>query len=827
MSNDFSTYDFSNNKYDNYNIRLRWDTEGNKFWFVLDDVLSVLYTNPNEFWAKLKQKIPPSEWNESDFYTVWKSDQEDIQIADLQQLERILEHIPRKRVKKAELWNWLNYPMPNSIEKATQLALQDGIITKTERNDIIQKAGKVGISAEYTNRYINHSINLNNKYKETEDLMSGLIPLMGLILLFCTAYICFCLIKYGIDKHLTFLLIVALYMLSPIIYNFISTLFKPSDIFKGLKTTKELEARAPKNEDSNNQKDHRAIPQAIINEVSEAVDNLTFTFDQKAAIIQKAVQQGIKKRVIENNINNTIKKRYLKYPINDLKQCPHCHERIPDNSNQCLYCGEHLVWQKIKQLTNMALSDRVLTDLERKTIVKNALQGGIKPNEINEYLFNALNERLKTYTKVDLRDCPYCGAQIPLVSDECLYCGKPLEHIEGGTNIAFNISGKEADIIRSENLRIEEERHGIKECPDCGAPFPLISNICPSCGHVLHERYENKLNIKNLLNNIMRSINRINDAPKPKVYQIIGYWLFYILLLISIFTFVAAIAFNSEAGKALALTEIIASLIVMFMDPKGTRSPAQIADGEYYKARYAYEMYARQVETLYGDDPEARPLLKKFEAAIKRLKRERYKNRIRVTNIIGVIALTILGIITYSYVQDFDQTPKSKPKNQFTWTIPQNADSILSIAKTLKPYPENSGVETRLEEWLEEYLYAPKDALLTFVLDSDNESYHWKINRVELISTGKRDTANEYASYPISISLLDKDFHPIGTLSESTASNNHSGIMLQGNNKCFADFWSKHSSKSDTIIKIITGKATYYSINTTKPKPPRKRHYGR
>lgn len=830
MSNDFSTYNFKGK-----NIRIKRDKDTNTNWFVIVDVLSVVISNKvDAFWEKIKIQALSDEDNPATLFHTIDTDQGTIDIANLQQMWKILEYIPNRKAKKMDLWNWLNYPLPQDIIKLINLAISDGIITDTERNNIINKAEEAGIDTDDLNQYLDDRLNEYKAYQETlatkqendstppqnnieriddnKRILSGcLYPILAISLYFTIFII-------GTICHGNKAFELAFFIVALIGSCIIGAITEPADSEKNLNNISDA-----------SKKEHQdPIPILIREKLASVIAENKMTFKNKIDLMQSLTNNlQTNKDILENHIHRELKRHYRKFKPTDLQRCPHCQEFISYEAQECPFCGNTLIWQKVKGLTMLALSDRVLTDLERKTIVKNALQGGIKPNEINEYIYNALQERQKSYTKVDLRDCPYCGAQIPLVSDECLYCGKPLEHIEGSTNIAFNISGKEADIIRSENLRIEEERHGIKECPDCGAPFPLISNICPSCGHVLHERYENKLNIKNLLDNIMRSINRINDAPKPKVYQIIGYWLFYILLLISIFTFVAAIAFNSEAGKALALTEIIASLIVMFMDPKGTRSPAQIADGEYYKARYAYEMYARQVETLYGDDPEARPLLKKFEAAIKRLKRERYKKRIRVTNIIGVIALTILGIIIYSYVQDFDQTPKSKPKNQFTWTIPQNADSILSIAKTLKPYPENSGVETRLEEWLEEYLYAPKDALLTFVLDSDNESYHWKINRVELISTGKRDTANEYASYPISISLLDKDFHPIGTLSESTTSNNHSSIMLQGNNKCFADFWSKHSSKSDTIIKIITGKATYYSINTTKPKPPRKRHYGR
>ncbi|MBQ5576157.1 MAG: zinc ribbon domain-containing protein, partial [Bacteroidales bacterium] len=81
----------------------------------------------------------------------------------------------------------------------------------------------------------------------------------------------------------------------------------------------------------------------------------------------------------------------------------------------------------IIDLTTLALKDRVLTFVERKVIIDAAMKEGVSADEINFYLDNALNERLRSYSKEDLKRCPNCGAQIPLVSDECPYCGQSLE----------------------------------------------------------------------------------------------------------------------------------------------------------------------------------------------------------------------------------------------------------------------------------------------------------------------------------------------------------------------------------------------------------------
>ena len=82
------------------------------------------------------------------------------------------------------------------------------------------------------------------------------------------------------------------------------------------------------------------------------------------------------------------------------------------------------ITSQIKELVTLALSDRVLTYVERKTIVNAAIKEGISETEINQYLDDALNQRLKFYTKEELRSCPHCGAQVNInQTAECPYWG--------------------------------------------------------------------------------------------------------------------------------------------------------------------------------------------------------------------------------------------------------------------------------------------------------------------------------------------------------------------------------------------------------------------
>ncbi|MBR6177371.1 MAG: zinc ribbon domain-containing protein [Bacteroidales bacterium] len=832
MSNDFSTYDFKGK-----NIRIKRDKDTNTNWFVIVDVLSVVISNKvDAFWEKIKIQALSDEDNPATLFHTIDTDQGTIDIANLQQMWKILEYIPNRKAKKMDLWNWLNYPLPQDIIKLINLAISDGIITDTERNNIINKAEEAGIDTDDLNQYLDDRLNEYKAYQETlatkqendstppqnnieriddnKRILSGcLYPILAISLYFTIFII-------GTICHGNKAFELAFFIVALIGSCIIGAITEPADSEKNLNNISDA-----------SKKEHQdPIPILIREKLASVIAENKMTFKNKIDLMQSLTNNlQTNKDILENHIHRELKRHYRKFKPTDLQRCPHCQEFISYEAQECPFCGNTLIWQKVKGLTMLALSDRVLTDVERKTIVKTAIAGGIKPNEINEYLFNALNERLKTYTKVDLRDCPYCGAQIPLVSDECLYCGKPLEHFEGSNTKAFKITGPEADIILSENTRVEEERHNIKECPDCGAPFPLISNICPSCGHVLHERYENKLNIKNLLDNIMRSINRVNDAPKPKVHQILVHWFYYIMLIVSIFTFIMALIFDSQVGKVMAMTGFVASILSLIFAPKTIRdehTSANKADGEYYKARYAYEMYARQVETLYGDDPEAKPLLRKFATAIKRLKQERYENRRRVSLIIGMIGIVLLGIITFFSAQKETVKPTPPPKTK-VWNIPENYTTILNLKKTIKPFPPQSGVEPRLEK----YLKAPNDVELTFVLsNNDSPTYHWKINKIDLISTGEKDTGN-ISDYSLRIHLLDSNFVRIGTLSESIVSelnySNYKTIMNNGKGHYEADFWSEHGTNSQTIIDTVMTKAKYYTIFSNQPKPNKKKRNGR
>ncbi|MBO7440732.1 MAG: hypothetical protein J6U21_13745 [Bacteroidales bacterium] len=202
--------------------------------------------------------------------------------------------------------------------------------------------------------------------------------------------------------------------------------------------------------------------------------------------------------------------------------------------------------------------------------------------------------------------------------------------------------------IRDENLRIAEERRNIKQCPDCGAPYPLVSNICPHCGHVLHEQQGAEYNIRTLIDNINASIEKLKSVPQPTflralVYRVDIVLLYFIVAAILVCThneYVHSLFNNDvyhyhviseQTSYLLIILKVVLFIIVIcglyaWKKNKDKISPLQQADDEFYKARHSNEKYLRQVATIYGDNPEAKELLNKFAAEIEAIqKKTRHK----------------------------------------------------------------------------------------------------------------------------------------------------------------------------------------------------------
>jgi hypothetical protein len=462
----------------------------------------------------------------------------------------------------------------------------------------------------------------------------------------------------------------------------------------------------------------------------------------------------------------------------------------------------------IAQLTALALKDRVLTSVEKKIIIDEAVKEGISEAEVTAYINNALKVRLQHYAKEDLKCCPNCGSQIPLISDDCLFCGIHLVKSTGVSQV--NAGGSAASVINKENVNTEKERMSLKNCPNCGAPFPLISNVCGHCGHVLHQQADSEFNIGKLLGKISQSIERLRNAPNPTFFQVVVFRLDFIM-----FYFAAAflmLTFFGGTGYLCLSVSFLAVAFVLLLKKKDVNSPVQLSDEEFYNALYAQEMYLRQTDTIYGDNNEARQLINDLSSEIEKIKKQRTKNRNTITVLFSVLMLVpiVLYIIAPSTKQVYEND-----RRDFS-AVYQTAE----FSKTLKPLPGYS-----VHDNYQKYLKAQDETsiLIDPVLfyprvseHTDELKYCLRIEPVNLVSTGVKITEPDTCF--LRIFLWDKNQKPVGKDIRPIKIRFHDNdddiqVMLKnGFGHYEADFVSEIQTESPDRLKEIADSAYYYTV---------------
>lgn len=301
------------------------------------------------------------------------------------------------------------------------------------------------------------------------------------------------------------------------------------------------------------------------------------------------------------------------------------------------------VSKKILDLINLALQDKVLTHKERHIIETTAMSEGVDKREINALMDNMFRERLKSFAKEELKRCPMCGSQVPLLADDCFFCGTKLETTDSVRPI--HVSGTAADVIRAENKRFFGEETYPKNCPDCGAPFPMMSNICTYCGHILHARIDSEANVKNLIDNIEQTTQHLLSAPAPATSFLGKYviFLFLIMLCVAMPLYAADMVFIPRALAGLLLVIALCvgiPLVALVVKYSVTSREATPEEKQFLYARLDYNKYLRYFEAFYGDNAEAREYLDKLDRVIRRIERKHRRDLVK-SFILTVIILMI------------------------------------------------------------------------------------------------------------------------------------------------------------------------------------------
>jgi len=383
-------------------------------------------------------------------------------------------------------------------------------------------------------------------------------------------------------------------------------------------------------------------------------------------------------------------------------------------------------------------------------------------------------------------------------------------------------------IIRSENLRMSEERRNIKQCPNCGAPYPLVSNICPYCGHVLHEQQGEDFNIRTLIDNINASINTLKNAPKPTFHQVLTYWIELVFIYMASATMIICVHYNSmfslfsesykldTNGLLLSLAVFVATyafLLILLLSAKkysADISPLQQADNVYYSALHANEKYRRQIATIYGDNFEAKSLLNNFAAEIEVVQKVRNSNRLKLT--LFLVGFSLIPVFLYI----FGPTPRSR----FEKFRDEHKSSfnMSSYSKTLKPLPEHP-----IADSIANYLTVDSDAYLSFeIVKFGYYGNDYKDNlciRLDHVKIGyKGDKIEHPDSCVLKAVLYDKNMKPMSDSLVSYTERDYFEdtplytILRRGRSHYYESFASKKTYGLIDSLRRIADSAYYYSI---------------
>ena len=168
--------------FDNTKVRIVWDDEQEKYFFSIVDVIGVLTDTdrPRKYWGDLKSKLIKEGSEVSEKIGQLKMTAPDgkmrlTDVADTEQLLRLIQSIPSKKAEPFKLWlarvgqerlNQLQDP-----ERSIQQALHDYKRLGYSDNWINQRLKSIEIRKDLTDQWDRHGVQEGQEYATLTDIM--------------------------------------------------------------------------------------------------------------------------------------------------------------------------------------------------------------------------------------------------------------------------------------------------------------------------------------------------------------------------------------------------------------------------------------------------------------------------------------------------------------------------------------------------------------------------------------------------------------------------------------------------------------------------------
>ena len=178
-------------------------------------------------------------------------------------------------------------------------------------------------------------------------------------------------------------------------------------------------------------------------------------------------------------------------------------------------------------------------------------------------------------------------------------------------------------------------------CPVCKEEMPLLSKVCPVCGHVV-DGGDNQASAAESVTKLENILYNIKSLPEPSFKKSMAQLAIFMLPILTLLVLVMYII--SNAGLFLIITAIsgIWSIVLIVKKMLGRLGNSH-SDAQFAKLRNEYEYVSRSVKRDYGKNREVASLLTEINEQIDSIEGRRKalarKNMIMWAVIFGLLIL--------------------------------------------------------------------------------------------------------------------------------------------------------------------------------------------
>jgi len=184
------------------------------------------------------------------------------------------------------------------------------------------------------------------------------------------------------------------------------------------------------------------------------------------------------------------------------------------------------------------------------------------------------------------------------------------------------------------------------QCPRCKEDMPLLSKICPVCGHVEEGGDENNMSISDFVKVLEARLNEIKYIPEPSFMKGMGHFTFIIYPILTIaFLLIYLISDSGLFLIAFALF-LILSIVALAKKSKGNLGYAPF--NRWFKiVQSDFDYHKRIAQHSFGKSSEITKLIEEISEEIKTVEKKRSAALKRNTLIWSVIVVILMGLAAF------------------------------------------------------------------------------------------------------------------------------------------------------------------------------------